>query len=298
MYVYDGWQLGLEFKSSSGWKPWRQYIWGGTYIDEPIAYTQDGDLDGDFDDAEAVRFFPLQQANYNVAAVAKDDEVGSVSLVETVAYDPYGQPDVAVEQGQSATGNVLLFQGQRWDADAGFYYFRNRWLDPVLGRFLQRDSDETASAANLYSAFREDPTRLKDPSGNECLPDSCVICCVSEIVNVPLVKDHTGVWVSIEKPGGTDASMSAYDLCLEAAKYGGALAQSMISRTFSHFGYCKPYDCKVWLPRWKRENFRKLQDCIDRYAIQSGMLVGDNSVEGEFVMLQTELDFSPVSVRM
>jgi len=70
-----------------------------------------------------------------VVAVASSDG----TTVEKVKYDPYGQATVTVQQGQSASGNPYLFQGRRWDDEVDLYYFRNRVMSPLLGRFLQRD---------------------------------------------------------------------------------------------------------------------------------------------------------------
>jgi len=32
------------------------------------------------------------------------------------------------------------FTGQRWEAGLGLYYYRARWYDPALGRFISADT--------------------------------------------------------------------------------------------------------------------------------------------------------------
>jgi len=68
------------------------------------------------------------------------------TTVEKIKYDPYGEATVALQDGQSATGNPYLFQGRRWDDEVDLYYFRNRVYSPALGRFLQRDVPSLAIA--------------------------------------------------------------------------------------------------------------------------------------------------------
>ena len=184
IYLYDGWQLIREYKrDSSAWKPFREYLWGGAYIDEPLTCIEDTDLDGNFvDNPGSQRYFYCQQANYNVVAVMKDDYDGTVSLVERIKYDPYGEATVwlpgadglwgtsdDVFQAGSSVGNTLLFQGQRWDDDADLYYFRNRWYSPRLGRFMQRDPASDGGKESPYEAFDASPAARLDPNGEDVI---------------------------------------------------------------------------------------------------------------------------------
>ena len=145
------------------WMPTREYVWGGTYIDELIAFTDDTDEDGDFEDAGgSERYLVCQQANYNVVAIVK---ASTAEVVETITYDPYGQPDVEQVGAASPTGNAVLFQGREWDDDADLYYFRNRWYSPVLGRFVQRDPMGYGHGVDSYEFASSRVLDYVDPFG-------------------------------------------------------------------------------------------------------------------------------------
>jgi len=69
MYLYDGWQVLEEREYDAGdtaWEPRRQFVEGGTYIDEHLIFDKDTDGDGDCTDAGgSSRYFHAQQANWN-----------------------------------------------------------------------------------------------------------------------------------------------------------------------------------------------------------------------------------------
>jgi len=176
IYLYDGWQCIEEREDDGGtWEARRQYVYGGIYIDEPLIFDKDYDSDGDCTDFNyggsrgAHRYYYAQQVNYNVTAMVVDDGDGSVTFIEWAEYDPYGAATVTIADGQSATGNPYLFQGRRWDAEIGLYYFRNRWYSPELGRFLQRRyPDSHLMRKGPYALTVGNPLAERDPLG---LPD-------------------------------------------------------------------------------------------------------------------------------
>jgi RHS repeat-associated protein len=59
------------------------------------------------------------------------------------AYEDFGEAIVldaaGLELSASAFGNPYFFQGRRYDAELGLYYYRNRYYDPIHGRFTSRD---------------------------------------------------------------------------------------------------------------------------------------------------------------
>jgi RHS repeat-associated protein len=62
------------------------------------------------------------------------------------------------------------FTNREWDQDAGMYYYRARYYDPGIGRFIQEDSHPgkvslPRSVMNKYIYVANNPTRYVDPSG-------------------------------------------------------------------------------------------------------------------------------------
>ncbi len=56
-------------------------------------------------------------------------------LANEYAYTPWGEP----ESVRESVPNALRFQAREWDAEAGLYYYRNRWYDAQLWRFNSED---------------------------------------------------------------------------------------------------------------------------------------------------------------
>jgi RHS repeat-associated protein len=86
----------------------------------------------------------------------------------TREYDPYGNPI----QGGTTSGHA--FTGREWDAETGLYYYRARYYDPKIGRFLSEDPIGLLGGINLYAYVGNNPCNLKDPFGLEEYPDNFV----------------------------------------------------------------------------------------------------------------------------
>jgi RHS repeat-associated protein len=63
------------------------------------------------------------------------------------------------------TGITFGYQGQRFDAETGLYYYKARHYSPKLGRFLQPDSVGYRGGFNLYTYVLNDPLNRTDPYG-------------------------------------------------------------------------------------------------------------------------------------
>ena len=99
------------------------------------------------------------------------------AVVERYGYEPYGEltilaADGATVRASSSYANTYTYTGRRWDADLSLYYFRARYYDPKLGRFLGRDPLKRVNSGHTYSIVSLSPLCGIDASGLKELPVS------------------------------------------------------------------------------------------------------------------------------
>ncbi len=123
-------------------------------------------------------------------------------------YDAFGQLI-------SATGEIVCpftYTAREYDAATGLYYYRSRWYDPGLGRFISMDPvsgqvDQPRSLNPYVYAFN-DPVRFNDPLGT--FPEG-IDEVANQIVDLQRQIDSTDyalrVATSPPDPGITDPSV-------------------------------------------------------------------------------------------
>jgi len=106
------------------------------------------------------------------------DHLGSTAITtddsgvkeSELRYYPYGSDRYSWE----TTPTAYKFTGQMLDESTGLYFYKARYYDPSLGRFIQADTivpdPMNSQQLNRYSYVNNNPLRYIDPSGH-CAPD-------------------------------------------------------------------------------------------------------------------------------
>ena len=103
----------------------------------------------------------LTDALGSVIATAKADQ----SLEVGYAFSPYGQTQkVGVENQQPGSENSSQYTGRENDGN-GLYFYRARYYDPVLKRFISEDPIGLAGGINSHAYVEGDPVSNTDPTG-------------------------------------------------------------------------------------------------------------------------------------
>jgi RHS repeat-associated protein len=174
-YYYDGWNEIQDTRPGLA----SQYV-NGPDLDDLVELRQKKA------DGTTLSFFYHNDGRGNTAALT--DNQGQIA--ERYRYDPYGTTTISDGTGNSlpasSVGNHMLFGERRYDPETGFYYFRNRYFNPILGRFLTPDpwglSADIVNLGNGYTYVANNPVNLTDPLGLtivkcNCVPSGCTTYC-------------------------------------------------------------------------------------------------------------------------
>ena len=103
----------------------------------------------------------LTDALGSVIATAKADQ----SLEVGYAFSPYGQTQkVGVENQQPGSENSSQYTGRENDNN-GLYFYRARYYDPILKRFISEDPISLDGGVNVFGYVEGDPVSWIDPEG-------------------------------------------------------------------------------------------------------------------------------------
>jgi len=98
------------------------------------------------------------------STVALADSAGTVQTSYT--FEPFGNTTVT----GAATTNSFSYTGRELDA-TGLYFYRARYYNQSIGRFISEDPIGFAGGINLYGYAGQNPISLKDSSGLQSTND-------------------------------------------------------------------------------------------------------------------------------
>mgnify|MGYP002800853015 FL=1 len=119
------------------------------------------------------QYFYRRDAQGNIIAIIDN---GGAAVVQ-YNYDAWGNHKVLNASGIEIVtvndiGNLnpFRYRGYYYDTETGLYYLQTRYYDPVVGRFISRDSIEYAdpesiNGINLYAYCGNNPVKYVDPNG-------------------------------------------------------------------------------------------------------------------------------------
>jgi RHS repeat-associated protein len=141
--AYDGVDLVAEYDAGEALQ--RRWV-HGPGVDEPlVAYEGAGTT------AKSWLY-----ADHLGSIVATADATGTNTAI--YSYGPYGEPS-------TMTGQRFRYTGQQLIGGLDIYYYKARFYDPKLGRFLQTDPIGTQDDMNLYAYVGGNPMNRTDPTG-------------------------------------------------------------------------------------------------------------------------------------
>jgi RHS repeat-associated protein len=150
-YRYNGEDIDAEY--SATWSETARWVHGpGT--DDPLMR-----LTGQTDDPSATAIYYHQDGINSV--VATSNQAGSIAGAQL--FDAWGNK-------VQSTGSIAQYGYTGREPDAtGMIYYRARYYDPSIGRFISRDPAGMPDGVNRYAYVTNDPVNNIDPEGEALL---------------------------------------------------------------------------------------------------------------------------------
>jgi len=112
---------------------------------------------------------PLAELRSETTGYYAQDGLGSVTsiagsngtLLNSDIYDSFG--NVVASTGEF--GNPLQYTGRDFDSETGLRYYRARYYDPTIGRFISEDPLRFGGGDSFYVYSEDNPASLVDPFG-------------------------------------------------------------------------------------------------------------------------------------
>jgi len=98
------------------------------------------------------------------STLALADATGNLPTQYT--FEPFGNTTIA----GSSTTNSFAYTGRELDA-TGLYFYRARYYNPQLNRFISEDPIGLTGGINIYAYVGNRPTTFVDPLGYDACPN-------------------------------------------------------------------------------------------------------------------------------
>jgi len=232
-FIYSGANLVAEIDSATN-STIRIYTFLGT--DAPLSV-----------DSGGRKYYYLRDASAG-HVVALIDSAGNIK--NHYRYAPYG----ALEDSSESVSNSLRYTSREYDAESQLYYYRSRYYDPSLSRFVSEDPIGLNGGINTFAYAGGDPVNRVDPFGTS-------------------IKDYVNGFPCIPKTDGS---------CMAGSGGGGSSGDDLDpSFAGSEVDDCPKVDANTWdcSPGATTFNPFKTKIAIDWAIACSGRATGCNEVD-------------------
>jgi RHS repeat-associated protein len=112
---------------------------------------------------------PIAQLRSGTVSYYEQDGIGSITslsnpagtLANTYTYDVFGK----LTASTGTVTNPFQYTGRDYDSETGLRYYRTRYFDPTIGRFINEDMAHFEGGLNFYRYVKNSPPRFVDPFG-------------------------------------------------------------------------------------------------------------------------------------
>ncbi len=133
---------------------------------------------------------------------------------QTLRYGAFGN----LKSSTGSSANRLRYTGRELDADTQLYYYRARYYDPSIGRFISEDPLGFEAGVNFYAYVNNNPIGSNDPSGKDAR------------VTVNGTKVDIQIRIAYSGEAANDATIDALNARI-ASQWSGAFGKYQVTTT-------------------------------------------------------------------